>query len=170
MCDSAASWRARGVAGGRSRKRAELNAETVQGPDGAGDSGAGDPERGGGWPCFRGVCGRAAGGLPGDRGHVRGYAAGGSGTPQPAVRGVPVEVWGAHSADPAGERERFFATEAAMAGASAGSQRREETCADDGDGGGALLSAGGGPGYARGNAGVAEQAGGRGAEALGNRG
>src|SRR5579863_1055373 len=64
MCDSAASWRARGVAGGRSRKRAELNAETVQGPDGAGDSGAGDPERGGGWPCFRGVCGRAAEGYP----------------------------------------------------------------------------------------------------------
>src|SRR5882724_9654923 len=70
------------------RKGRILDAETIQGFDGARNPGAGHSERRGRRKDLRGVRGCVAGKLSRNRGYVRRNARGGSWTQGPAVRSV----------------------------------------------------------------------------------
>src|SRR5579859_1588259 len=122
--------------------RMARDAEKIQGFERAGNTGAGDFVGGRGRTCLWGICGCAAGIVPGDGADVRGHARGGGGASGSADRNVPAEIWRAHPADPAGERERVSATESDLAGAAAGRERGQKASGSDGDGGAALLPEG----------------------------
>src|SRR6266446_1035536 len=156
LCDSSLPRKSEGPpeAGGQARG----DAEKIQGFNGERDSG--DRHRGGRRrrADLRGVRGCAARRVSFDGADVRGDARGRGGAPRPSVRDVPAAIRGAHSANPAGKRERVFTKEAGVAGAPAGREHCEEAGRVDGDGGGAVLRASGEQDGGRFHARIAEQA------------
>src|SRR5882724_8405571 len=149
---------------------AKHDAEKIQGSDGKRDSG--DRHRGGRRrrADLRGVRGCAARRISFDGADVRGDARRRGGAPRPSIRDVPATIRGAHSADPAGKRERVLAEETGVARAAAGGERGAEASGINGDGGGAVLRASREQDGGRFHAGIAEQAGGRGEKTQANRG
>src|SRR5258708_38845441 len=101
------------------RLRVAIDAEKIQGPERAGNFGAGDLLGRRRWADLRRFCRRSAGIVSGNGGNVRGHARGRSGTPRSADRHVSAAVWRAHPADPSRERKGVFAAKPDVAGTAA---------------------------------------------------
>src|ERR1700689_261423 len=145
--------------------REGFDVEKIRGFDGEGNSGAGDFLGRRGWADLRRIRGCPARVVSSDGDDVGGNARGRSRASRPSAGDVPPTLWRAHTPDPARKCERVSDAAADLAGAAFGRERGQEAGRSDGTGGATLLPARHCENDGRFNAGIIEQAGGRGTQA-----